>query len=70
MGTRMGRLALIGARDEAAKRLNVIESEIRRILDNFPELRRRQPIQSRSDLVPRRRRPTAAATRVPTRMLH
>ena len=68
MGTRIGRWARIGARDEAAKRLNVIEIEIKRILDNFPDLRRRQPVHSGSGLVALRPRPKPAGGNSPLRV--
>lgn len=70
MSTRMGRLARIGARDEAAKRLNVIESEIKRILDDFPDLRRRQPIRSGNRLGALRPRPKSAGGINLMRVLH
>jgi len=69
MGTRMGRLVRIGARDEAAKRLNVIEIEIQRILDDFPNLRRRQRVHSGNGLA-LRLRPKTARGNNPMRVLH
>ena len=47
MPTRGGASALGWSREQAARRLEAIEQDIRRILDEFPDLPRRRPTRRR-----------------------
>ena len=69
MATRMGGSALRWSRDEAARRLRAIETEIRRILEEFPDFRRRRPAQARRGGMIFQRRRTAAKTRLSIRVV-